>query len=69
MNDQILSPLGVQFQCISGLGPCRVCVYKGPQVGDSSDCVKLQDSVSQVSLITARLGMLGVHLLTEKSSG
>lgn len=44
-------------------------VYKGPQAGDSSDCVKLQNSVSQVSLIITGLGMLGVHLRTEKSSG
>lgn len=46
-----------------------MCVYKGPQAGDSSDCVKLQNSVSQVSLRITRLGMLGVHLRTEKSSG
>lgn len=48
-------------------------VYKGPQAGDSSACVKLQNSVSQVSLIITGLGvlmnMLGVHLRTEKSSG
>ena len=69
MNFQILSPLGVQFLCIWGWGPWRVCVYKGPQTSDSSDCVKLQNRVSQVSLIISGLGMLSVHLRTEKSSG